>query len=187
MNRILTLSIFLTMPMLAYPNKTEAEASCPILGYFKDSDLLIPSFKSKHDAVPKKVYTYFQEKEILFTLKSEDFFIKTERTMNQEAPDDQSTGAFVYASSLKEELPSTDRVLVFDQKQSIKEISKHVYEDQKSNISWSIVELWAREGLSSGVKNNRRWYVHSTHRLLFPSKLWHRSGFRGKISGRTLW
>jgi hypothetical protein len=145
MSKITAFLFCMAISFFASANSGRAQSPYPILGRIVDGSLHIPTFKTHHDIILNKIYAYVNGTEIIATLSSKNRYIETKREMN-EKPDDQSVGSFVYNFDWNGKVANSDKVLVFDQKQNIKQTATDTYAGLDSDRSWNIISVDSSEG-----------------------------------------
>jgi hypothetical protein len=117
----------------------------PVIGYFKEGHLYLPTFASTHSAVPSRIYAYYEKREMVGVLRETEPLVGPEERKNTEAPDPGYTGRFVYRIEGGDVPSGYKKVLIFRERKYLK-YEDGAFFDTKSNLSWSIVSLASSEG-----------------------------------------
>ena len=138
----LVISLLASPTSFAYADdKTET----PVIGYVSGEYLYLPTYVSKHSAVPTHIYAYYEKGKIVGTLRENDSLIGPEKRTNSEAPDAGYAGRFVYRIASDRVHPTYQQVIIFGHKKDIR-YEKGQFTDMHSNVAWKIVRLTSSEG-----------------------------------------
>lgn len=137
---VLGLLVFPISFTYAY-DKTET----PVIGYVSGEYLYLPTYVSKHGAVPAHIYAYYEKGELSGTLRRKDSLIGPEERTASEAPEAGYAGRFVYRLGSSRVQAAYQQVLIFRNKKDLK-YEKGQFSDTHSNVVWKIVRLTSSEG-----------------------------------------
>lgn len=122
-------------------DKTET----PMIGYVSGGYVYLPTYTSKHGAVPAHIYAYYEKGEIVGTLRQNNSLIGPEERTNNEAPDAGYAGRFVYRIESGRVPSAYQQVIIFRHKKDLK-YEKGKFSGTHSNVVWRIVRLTSSEG-----------------------------------------